>query len=85
MVESMERPIDLLVTDVVMPRMSGHALAEALRRSRPGLRVLYMSGYTDDAIANHGVLVPGIALVEKPFTPDEFAAKVRAALQQVAG
>jgi PAS domain S-box-containing protein len=62
--------IDVLVTDVVMPGMSGKELAAALLRRRPGLCVLYTSGYTDDAIAEHGVLEPGIALLEKPFTHD---------------
>jgi two-component system cell cycle sensor histidine kinase/response regulator CckA len=72
--------IHLLLTDVVMPGMSGKALAEQLARSRPGLKTLFMSGYTDNAIAHHGVLDPGIAFLQKPFSPGELARQVRAVL-----
>jgi PAS domain S-box-containing protein len=75
-------PIDVLLTDVVMPGMSGKELAAELMRRRPGLRVLYMSGYTDDAIADHGVLEPGISLVEKPFTREGLTAMLRRVLAQ---
>jgi signal transduction histidine kinase/CheY-like chemotaxis protein len=72
--------IDLLLTDVVMPEMSGRELAEVFARIRPEVPVLFMSGYTDDAIVRHGVLRPNIAYLQKPFSPDALARKVREVL-----
>ena len=73
-------PIDLMVTDVVMPQMSGRELAFQLASSRPDMKVLYMSGHTADAISQHGVLDDGLPFLEKPFTPVQLAAKIRQVL-----
>jgi PAS domain S-box-containing protein len=71
------RAIDLVITDVVMPGLSGRELGDELIRMRPDVRILFMSGYTDDAIAHRGVLHEGVNYIQKPFTPEILAAKVR--------
>ena len=76
--------IHLLLSDVVLPRMSGRQVAEALRISRPEARVLFMSGYTDDAISHHGILEPGTHFIQKPFTTDGLLRKVRQVLDEPA-
>jgi len=74
--ESHSGPIHLMVTDVIMPGMSGAQLATHLSALRPGMKVLYVSGYTDDTIVCHGVLEPGLAFLQKPFSPKALARKV---------
>jgi CheY-like chemotaxis protein len=75
-----ESSIDLLLTDVVMPGSTGRALATNLCQSRPDLKVLYMSGYTTEAIVDHSILDPSVAFIGKPFTAEHLAAKVRETL-----
>ena len=77
MSERHKGPIHLLLTDVVMPKMSGRQLAQNLERLRPDIPVLYMSGYTDDTALRYAVQENEVALLQKPFTPDALVAKVR--------
>ena len=76
--------LDLLVTDVVMPGMSGPEVAHAVGSMRPGTQVLYTSGYTDQAIGHHGVLEPDVAFLQKPFSADDLNRKGRALLDDAA-
>jgi DNA-binding response OmpR family regulator len=73
-------PIHILVTDVVMPGLSGSQLAGQLVRRRPELLVLYISGYPEDSIAHHGVLSEDQHFLQKPFPPGQFLEKIRAVL-----
>jgi CheY-like chemotaxis protein len=73
-------PVHLLLSDVVMPGMSGRVLADQLRAAHPELKVLFTSGYADEALGRHGVLDPSIPFLQKPFSPDNLARKVREVL-----
>ena len=83
--EQIDGPIHLLVTDVIMPSMGGRELAEHALRLRPGLRVLFMSGYTEDAMADRHTLGPDVFLLQKPITPDTLLHKVREVLDRTSG
>jgi two-component system, cell cycle sensor histidine kinase and response regulator CckA len=76
-------PIRLVVTDVIMPQMGGKVMADWLKTTDPDLKILFTSGYTDDAIAQQGVLEPGVAFLAKPYTPEALARKVRDVLDNV--
>jgi len=74
-------PIHLVISDVVMPQMSGREFTDRLARTRPEIKVLFISGYTDNAIVRQGVLDPEVAFLQKPFTPSALANKVREVLE----
>jgi len=78
--EISSEPIHLLLTDVIMPGMSGRQLAEKILGTRPETKIVYMTGYTDDMVVQHKVLEPGVRLLQKPFTKVDLAMKVRATL-----
>jgi DNA-binding NtrC family response regulator len=75
-------PIELLLTDVVMPHLSGHELAREVKSLRPEIKVLYASGYTQNTIVHHGVLDAGVAFLAKPYTPADLTHRVADVLQQ---
>ena len=75
-----EGPVDLVLTDVVMPILNGRELSERLAADRPRLRVLFMSGYTDDDAVRRGLLDPGAPFLQKPFTPADLSRRVREVL-----
>ncbi len=79
------RPVDLLLTDVVMPGMTGKELHQRIATQRPAMRVLFMSGHDDDVISRRGILDPGVQFLQKPFTPQVLAQKVRQALDSPPG
>jgi CheY-like chemotaxis protein len=79
--DSFRGKIHLLITDVVMPKVSGRELADQLTRRRPDIKVMYMSGYTDSAIVNSGILQKEVAFLQKPFTPGSLTEKVRDVLE----
>jgi two-component system cell cycle sensor histidine kinase/response regulator CckA len=76
------KSIDAVITDVVMPGMNGRELVEKLVEARPGIGFLFMSGYTDDDVLRRGVVHGETAFLQKPFTPDQLARKVRAVLDR---
>ena len=80
--EEHEQEIDIILTDVIMPEMSGKILVKNLQNINPHLKVLFMSGYTDNAIAHHGVLDPGISFIQKPFMVKELIKKIFTTLDE---
>jgi two-component system cell cycle sensor histidine kinase/response regulator CckA len=80
--ERRAEPIPLMITDIVMPQMSGPELAVRLRQMQPDMKVIYTSGYTDDAVVRHGLLDQSMAFLQKPFAPPVLARKVREVLDE---
>jgi DNA-binding NtrC family response regulator len=80
-----KQPFDLIITDVIMPKMSGKELYDQIKVIAPRVKVLFMSGYTDDALAHHGVLGPELSFLEKPFSPSRLAQKVREVIDKPNG
>ncbi len=78
--ETHQGPIDLVVTDVILPQMNGKDLSQRLRSLLPRMKFLFISGYTADVIDHHGLLDPGVQFLSKPFAIHELAAKIRAVL-----
>jgi DNA-binding NtrC family response regulator len=78
--EKKDTPIDLLLTDVVMPGMKGTELRDKIEALRPGIKVMFMSGYTSNVIVHHGVLQEGVHFIQKPFKINDLSRKVRDAL-----
>jgi CheY-like chemotaxis protein len=81
--ENLADRVDLVLTDVVMPDMNGPELAKSLKHRKPGLRTLYMSGYTDNAIVHHGVLDEGTHFIAKPFSAEDLLTKVRSVFDEI--
>ena len=75
-----EGPLDLLMTDVVLPKLDGQALARRLQASHPSLKVLYMSGFSDEALVENGMLEGSVALIQKPFSPPDLLRRARSVL-----
>jgi len=80
LIEGLNRPVDLVLTDVVMPKLSGRELSERIAAIQPSTKVLFMSGYTNDSVVNHGILDGGTRFIQKPFTLESLARRVREAL-----
>ena len=82
LIQKNEGKINLLITDVIMPKMTGKKLAEAVYAEYPEIKVLYMSGYTDNVIAHQGVLAPNIEFINKPLVPSLLTKKIREVLEK---